>query len=134
MGDISGKKKSILVVDDNPFNITVAEYMINSLGFKPLSALSGNAALNLLLSHNFNNEPILMILMDCQMPIMDGYETTKMLKEKMKNKEIPEIPIVALTANHNENDQEDCRKAGMCDYLTKPLNEVLLRKVVAKFT
>ena len=137
MAEISGqshKKKTILIVDDNPFNLTVAEYMINSLGFKSISALSGNAAVNVLLSHNFDTEPISMILMDCQMPIMDGYETTKMLKEKMGNKEIPEIPIVALTANHNENDKEECRKAGMCDYLTKPLNEVVLRKVVAKFT
>ncbi len=72
--------------------------------------------------------------MDCQMPVMDGYETTRVLKEKMKKKEIPNIPVIALTANDSEKDKEKCRKVGMSDYLTKPLNEPKLKKMMLKYT
>jgi len=126
-------KPFVLIVDDNPFNITVAEHMIQAIGFPVKSTLSGEAAINLLIGNDQDNQPIKMVFMDCQMPIMDGYETTKVLREKMTKGEIPKIPVVALTANDSEKDRERCRKVGMCDYLTKPLNENKLKEILYKY-
>jgi len=123
----------ILIVDDNPFNVTVAEHMLAALNFQVKSALSGDACVQLLASHDHVESPISLILMDCQMPLMDGYETTRILKKKMKEKKIPEIPIVALTANDTELDKEECKKVGMCDYLSKPLNENKLKRMVKRY-
>ena len=133
MGEIQ-LKSYVLIVDDNPFNVTVAEHMITALGFHVKSALSGEAAVNLLSQNDRQNQAIKIIFMDCQMPVMDGYETTRVLKEKMKKKEIPNIPVIALTANDSEKDKEKCRKVGMSDYLTKPLNEPKLKKMMLKYT
>jgi len=126
-------KSCILIVDDNPFNLTVAEHMISALGYHVKSALSGEAAVNILCKNHHVNQPIKMIFMDCQMPIMDGYETTRVLKEKMKKAEIPNIPVIAFTANDSEKDKEKCRKVGMSDYLTKPLSEAKLKEIIFKY-
>ena len=126
-------KPCIMLVDDNPFNIAVAEHMITSLGFQVKSALSGDGAIDLFTNNDHRAEPIKLILMDCQMPLMDGFETTKILKRKMISYNHPETPIVALTANDSENDREKCKKVGMCDYLTKPLNEMKLQKIIKKY-
>jgi len=123
----------IMLVDDNPFNIAVAEHMIRSIGFKVKSALSGDGAIEMFTKNDHKAEPIKLILMDCQMPLMDGFETTKILKRKMHSHQHPDTPIVALTANDSENDREKCKKVGMCDYLTKPLNEMKLQKVIKKY-
>ncbi len=123
----------ILIVDDNPFNVTVAEHMLAALNFQVKSALSGDACIQFLASHDQENDPIKLILMDCQMPLMDGYETTRILKKKMKENKIPEIPIVALTANDTELDKEECKKVGMCDYLSKPLNENKLKRMIKRY-
>jgi len=127
-------KPYVLIVDDNPFNVTVAENMITSLGFQVKSALSGEAAVNLLSQNDHRSQPIKIIFMDCQMPVMDGYETTRTLREKMKKEEIPDIPVIALTANDSEKDKEKCKKVEMSDYLTKPLNEPKLKNIILKYT
>jgi len=123
----------VLVVDDNSLNIMVAENLIASHKCQVKTALTGHAAINLLLNNNHNTEPIKLILMDCQMPIMDGYETTKTITGLMKEKKIPEIPIVALTANDSEADKDVCRKAGMSGYLSKPLKDKDLDKILKKY-
>jgi signal transduction histidine kinase/ActR/RegA family two-component response regulator len=123
----------ILIVDDNPFNLTVAEHMISTLGYHVKSVLSGEAAVNLVSQNDHRNQPIKVIFMDCQMPVMDGYETTKVLKEKMKKEEIPNIPVIAFTANDSEKDKEKCKKVGMSDYLTKPLSEAKLKEIIFKY-
>jgi CheY-like chemotaxis protein len=128
------KKGLIVVVDDNPFNISVAEHMVSALGYQVLSALSGESVIELVMKHEHKSQPIQVILMDCQMPIMDGYETTEILKKKMAAKEIPEIPIIALTANNDKSDRDHCKKVGMVDYLTKPLSEQKLEKMIKGYT
>ena len=70
--------------------------------------------------------------MDLQMPVMDGYEATKILKDLMKKKRVPETPILALTANDNEDDRKACKEAGMCHYLSKPIKESELAQILAK--
>ena len=67
------------------------------------------------------------------MPMMDGYETTRILKKLMEEKRIDEIPIIALTANDSEGDREICIKAGMSDHLSKPLKETELAKMIRKY-
>ena len=125
----------ILIVDDYPFNLTVAEHLIIGLGYKVKSAVSGQAAIEEVTEHcqNTKEPPIKLILMDCQMPVMDGYETTKALKDLMREKRIPEIPIVALTANDSEIDRQLCTEIGMCDYLSKPLKESVLKRILYKY-
>ena len=124
------KKGCIVVVDDNPFNISVAEHMVSALGYQVFSALSGESVIELLMKHEHKSQPIQVIFMDCQMPVMDGYETTEILRKKMARKEIPEIPIIALTANSDKSDRDHCKKVGMVDYLTKPLSEEKLEKMI----
>ncbi len=69
--------------------------------------------------------------MDCQMPIMDGFETTRMIRSNEKFTGFADIPIIALTANAMVGDKEKCFAAGMNDYLTKPVTEETLRKMLS---
>jgi len=124
---------TILIVDDNPFNIMVATHLVSAQGFNVKSALYGQTAIEIALTNNHKAEPISLVLMDCMMPVMDGYETTRNLRQLMKEGKIPEISIVALTANNSTADKEACEKAGMCDYLTKPLTEASLKRIIRKY-
>ena len=73
----------VLLVDDNPFNLVVAEQLISSHGFKVKTALSGHATIKIITENEHEKEPIKLIFMDLQMPVMDGYEATKALKKLM---------------------------------------------------
>lgn len=130
MSPIEDLSPYILVVDDNPFNIAVTERMISYNKYRVKTALSGQAAIDLLTDNDFIKEPMMMVLMDCEMPIMNGMQATKNLKRMMNEGKIPEIPIVALTANEGEYYRKACKDVGMCDYLTKPLKEKELVKVL----
>ena len=123
----------VLIVDDNPLNIMVAEHLVAMHKIPVKSVLSGHAALDMVLNNNHKEEPIRLILMDCQMPIMDGFQTTKSLKGFMRLGKIPEIPIVALTANDSEGDKDICKEAGMSGYLAKPLKHQELSMVLKKY-
>ena len=129
----SGSSATILIVDDNPLNIAVAEHLVSCQGYQVTTALYGQVAIDMVLDSRRTLSPIRLILMDCQMPIMDGYETTRILRKLMEEKRIDEIPIVALTANDSEGDREACIKAGMSDHLSKPLKEVELAKMIKKY-
>ena len=72
------------------------------------TALNGEDAIRRMKEHNENGEVFELILMDCQMPIMDGFEATRILKEMMRNGEVAKCPIIALTANNRD---EECEKA-----------------------
>ena len=115
------KAPFILIVDDNPLNLFVAEKLISCQGYRVKTALSGEIAIEIFLNNNHSSEPILLILMDLQMPIMDGYMTTKALRDLIQEKKVPEVPIVALTANDTVKDKEMCVQVGMFDMLSKPL-------------
>jgi signal transduction histidine kinase/CheY-like chemotaxis protein len=102
----------VLLVEDNPVNQMVAKGMLAKLGYQVLVAAHGAEALEVL-----EQEPIDLILMDCNMPVMDGYEASRRIRN---NGRWPELPIVALTANALSDERERCRAAGMNDYLAKP--------------
>ena len=96
--------------------------MLAKLGYQVLVAAHGAEALEVL-----EQEPIDLILMDCNMPVMDGYEASRRIRN---NGRWPELPIVALTANALSDERERCRAAGMNDYLAKPFRREELAVVL----
>ncbi|MDX1693213.1 MAG: response regulator [Ketobacteraceae bacterium] len=108
--------QSILLVEDNKVNQMVARGMLNKLGYTVSVANNGKEAISIL-----EDRPFDLILMDCLMPEMDGYEATAAIREKEKTTG-GHIPIVAMTASVIEGEQTRCLSAGMDDYLAKPVN------------
>lgn len=119
---------SILAVDDHPVNQVFIQKVLKKLGFKNIDlADNGEQALDYI-----NNNTYDIVLMDCQMPVIDGYQATKLLREKEAN-ENQHLPVIALTANAMVGDKEKCIKAGMDDYLSKPVRPEKLKKIMAKW-
>lgn len=118
----------VLVAEDNPVNQMITLKMLKKLGYHTDVVASGQEALVAL-----NERPYDLILMDCQMPIMDGYEATMAIRAS-KTLPNPHIPIVAMTANAMEGDREECIKVGMDDYITKPITPKGLNAVLVKWT
>jgi CheY-like chemotaxis protein len=102
----------VLLVEDNPVNQLVAKGMLGKLGYEVLLANHGAEALSQLEQHGVD-----LVLMDCNMPIMDGYEASRRIRQSGRN---PTLPIIALTANALPEERDRCRAAGMNDYLAKP--------------
>lgn len=111
----------ILVVDDNPINLEVAAALLDSFDIQPVLASSAHEAFKILSSHP-KKDFIHGIIMDCQMPTMDGFEATQAIRNGLAGNSYINIPIIALTANAMKGDKERCLAAGMNDYLTKPIN------------
>ena len=110
---------SILLAEDNAANQLVCRRILERLGYEVESVTDGSQAVALAAKGTFD-----LVLMDVQMPIMDGIEAARAIREGEKG---VRIPIVALTANAMEGDRENCRKAGMDDYLPKPFQCTELR-------
>ncbi|MCX7080451.1 MAG: response regulator [Pseudomonas sp.] len=106
------RRARILLVEDNPVNQLVAKGMLSKLGCKVTVAAHGAESLDLLEHSSFD-----LVLMDCNMPVMDGYEASRQIRRSGR---WPDLPIVALTANAMPEERERCRAAGMSDYLAKP--------------
>jgi signal transduction histidine kinase/ActR/RegA family two-component response regulator len=102
----------VLLVEDNPVNQLVAKGMLGKLGCEVTTASHGGEALDQLEQRDFD-----LVLMDCNMPVMDGYEASRQIR---RSGHWPQLPIVALTANAMSEERERCRAAGMSDYLAKP--------------
>jgi PAS domain S-box-containing protein len=105
----------VLVVEDNKVNQIVAEAMLESLGYLVTFADNGEDAIRL-----FDSERYHIVLMDCQMPVMDGFTATRLIRQKEQNESLPATPIVAVTANAMEGDEATCLAAGMDDFISKP--------------
>jgi signal transduction histidine kinase/ActR/RegA family two-component response regulator len=106
------RRGRVLLVEDNPVNQLVAKGMLGKLGCEVTTAAHGGEALDQLEQREFD-----LVLMDCNMPVMDGYEASRQIRRSGR---WPELPIVALTANAMSEERERCRAAGMSDYLAKP--------------
>jgi CheY-like chemotaxis protein len=116
----------ILVIEDNPVNQIVAERALRTLGYTPDVASSGEAALDAL-----GRGHVDLILMDCQMPGMDGYETAAEIRRRESGGN--RIPIIAMTANSVDGDRERCVEAGMDDYLAKPFRIAALERTLQRW-
>jgi signal transduction histidine kinase/CheY-like chemotaxis protein len=123
---LEGERTRILLAEDNPVNQLVARRMLALLGCDVEVAETGKAALELLDSGTYD-----LILMDCMMPEMDGYETTA----EVRRRKAPglHMPIIAMTANAMEGDRERCLAAGMDDYVSKPVSRGALQAVLERW-
>ncbi len=119
-----------LVVEDNPVNQRVATAMLSRLGFQTDSADNGKEALEKVTT-NHNGYDV--ILMDCQMPVMDGYEATRYIREWEKSNGQSGTPIIALTADVLPGTEKSCLDSGMNDYLAKPVRKENLREVLSRW-
>ncbi len=119
----------VLVVEDNPANQEVVREMLQELGIAVEIAASGPEAIEILANHQYD-----AILMDCQMPGMDGLEATRRLREQERKAGRTPTPIIALTANVMQSDRDDCLSAGMDDFLGKPFRFADLAAIVEKWT
>jgi signal transduction histidine kinase/CheY-like chemotaxis protein len=115
----------VMLVEDNPVNQQVAKLMIEKYGCHVTPAGNGQEAVKLFKQQKFD-----LIFMDCLMPVMDGYEATKLIREIESQKNLTKTIIVALTANAMKGDEEACKAAGMDDYLAKPVRPVNIEKVL----
>jgi len=124
-GNGHGEGRNVLLVEDNPVNQTVIEAMLRSLGFTVSVANDGAQAVRSAEGNDFE-----VILMDCRLPIIDGYEATRQIRQ------LPgrgEVPIIALTANALQGDRETCLSAGMNDYLAKPFKRNDLQQILQRW-
>ncbi|HUH37244.1 MAG TPA: response regulator [Spongiibacteraceae bacterium] len=117
---------TVLVVEDNPVNQLVMANMLASLGAQVVTADDGGAAI-----HALSEAPVDLVLMDCQMPGMDGLETTRYIRASTQA--YAQLPIIAVTANAMVEDRERCFRAGMNDYLSKPVTLSVLRKKLLRW-
>jgi len=117
----------LLLVEDNHINQMVAQGILEDMGLQADTASNGLEALTALKSAPLNH-PYTLVLMDCQMPEMDGYETTRQIRQGMAGDRYSQLNIMAMTANAMKGDREKCLLAGMNDYLSKPINGDVLQE------
>jgi signal transduction histidine kinase/ligand-binding sensor domain-containing protein len=121
----TAQQYSILLVEDNYFNQALAQIILQKLGYRIIIANSGEQALQKL-----TQQHIALILMDIEMPGIDGFETTRQLRR------LPgyaRVPVIAMTAHHSDNIRQNCGQAGMNDVLTKPIEAASLADVLRKW-
>lgn len=122
----------ILLVEDNPTNQDVALLTLNDLGVSAGVASNGREAIEALLTSKRNGEPYHLVLMDCQMPVMDGYAATWEIRQ-LEDPVLKKIPIIAMTANAMDGDREKCLASGMDDYITKPIQLEILSQAIKRW-
>jgi PAS domain S-box-containing protein len=124
----TGDEPRVLVVDDNPLNLDVLMRQLRRLGYSADTASGGLAALHLLKRRKYA-----VILNDCQMPGMDGYQLAQEIRKLEQSSGKPAIPIIACSANTQSDEIERCIAAGMNDYLLKPVTLDALKKKLASW-
>ncbi len=126
--EISGVTK-ILLVEDNPVNLMVAQRLLQVLGYDCETAGNGQVALEKIETGQYN-----LVFMDCQMPVLDGYTATRRWRElEDQRKPAQRLPIVAMTANAMAGDRQKCLDAGMDDYLAKPVTRADLERCITRW-
>jgi PAS domain S-box-containing protein len=126
--DEPANPRRILLAEDNAIMQKLAMQQLTKLGFTVTAVSNGKEALDALESQEY-----LLLLMDCQMPVLDGFETTKIIRaqEKTTGKH---LPVIALTASAMQGDEDICYAAGMDDYLCKPVDRQQLRLIINKWS
>jgi signal transduction histidine kinase/DNA-binding response OmpR family regulator/HPt (histidine-containing phosphotransfer) domain-containing protein len=129
VGGSRARVRRVLLAEDNPVNVEVAKAMLESLGLEAQSAPNGEEALRMVRKGDYD-----AVLMDCQMPVMDGFAaTTAIRREEHEAGHGHTLPIIAITANALQGDREACLAAGMDDYLSKPFTQQQLAAVIGRW-
>ncbi|HEU0153813.1 MAG TPA: ATP-binding protein, partial [Arenimonas sp.] len=118
----------VLLVEDNPVNLMVAQRLVGLLGLQCETADNGEKALERMVQGNLD-----VVLMDCQMPVKDGYTASREWRQHELAQGLPRLPIIAMTANAMAGDRQKCLDAGMDDYLSKPVDRRLLEATIARW-
>jgi signal transduction histidine kinase/DNA-binding response OmpR family regulator/HPt (histidine-containing phosphotransfer) domain-containing protein len=121
---------NVLLAEDNLVNQEVALAILQIVGVSVKVAENGQAALTMLEQYPYAFD---LVLMDCQMPVMDGFEASARIRQREKNQGLSKLPIIALTANAILGDRENCLAKGMDDYLSKPFSAEQLHQVLARW-
>jgi len=124
----TASKIRILVAEDNPVNQKVAQAMLRKMGLRADVVANGKEAVNVL-----QIIPYDLLLMDCQMPEMDGFEAARVIRQTGSKALNPRIPIIAMTAATMRGDREKCIQAGMSDFIAKPFQKNELAKMLARW-
>jgi len=123
------RRTSVLLVEDNAVNQMITVSMLEALGCAVRLAADGHEAIQLSRNESFD-----IVFMDCHMPGMDGFTASRLIRENEKSTEQRRTPIIALTADVHEGIHEQCRLAGMDDYISKPYSREDLAKAITKWT
>jgi two-component system, sensor histidine kinase and response regulator len=126
--DALERNRLLLLVEDNPTNQRVAQLQINKLGYAVHTVANGRDAVDAI-----EALPYAAILMDCQMPVMDGFEATAAIRRWERGHGSRRVPIIAMTANAMEGDRDKCILAGMDDYLSKPIDASALMDALTRW-
>jgi two-component system sensor histidine kinase/response regulator len=123
------RQRKVLLAEDNPVNVEVATAMLDSLGLAVSCARNGEEALQAVRDGQYD-----VVLMDCQMPVMDGFAATAEIRRyERDNGRARKVPVIAITANALQGDRESCLAAGMDDYLSKPFTQQQLGAVIGRW-
>jgi PAS domain S-box-containing protein len=118
----------LLLVEDNMVNQMVALGFLQKLGYQAEVAQNGHEAIEALAGQSYD-----LVFMDCQMPDMDGYEATRIIRRREQEQGSPRVPIVAMTAHVMSGDRDKCSAAGMDDYVSKPVSLAALHAVLSRW-
>ena len=118
----------VLLVEDNPTNQLLARRMLEKYGLTVEIVANGQEALDKLGAESFD-----LVFMDCQMPVMDGFEATRRIRQANGSSIDPDTTIVAMTANAMQGDRQACLDVGMNDYLSKPIDPDELKHMLLKW-
>lgn len=118
-------EKIILIAEDEPINFMLLQKMLEKTQMGIIWAKNGQEAVD----HTNSNPSICLVLMDIRMPVMDGIEATRIIHEQ-----IPDLPIISVTAYTLSNERDKCKEAGAADFLSKPVNPASLIKMVDDYT
>lgn len=127
------KTVHILVAEDNAINRKLVVALIKKKGWKASWVENGREVLAALKENSEQEDPFSLILMDVQMPLMDGLEATEIIRQSKEYKDFKRIPIIALTAHALKGDKEKCIRSGMDDYIPKPVKYDLFYRLIEKY-
>ena len=121
-------KPLVLVADDDPTHQLVIKALLKKAGYRVLAAPDGKVALEL-----FTQAVPDIVLMDCQMPILDGFQATQAIRQLESNSNDQSVPVIAVTGGSEVSDRKKCIASGMDDYLSKPFTGEQLREIISKY-
>lgn len=129
---ISPDQIRICIAEDNPINQKIAISYVTKIGFKPEAYSDGLQAVEALRRRSLEKQPFHLVLMDVQMPVLDGYDATKLIR-KDEDPAVRDVLIIAMTASAIRGDREKCLEAGMNNYLAKPVRAAVLKSMLEDY-